>query len=177
MEKKKNKKIEKNVKKEIESKDNSNEVKSLLIITIVVLLFLGLFYLLTVVILDDKSESKKDDEETAEVEIQFDEILIGTSFSVKDDEYFVLYYEFENEDVSSELNSLVSNYRVSKEQPYLYTVNMSDALNSFASSDKSNIDVDKASELKINGPTLIRFEDGKVDEYIEGIDDITEKLK
>lgn len=177
MEKNKRKNIEKNIKKEIEVKDGNGEVKSLLLITISVLLFLGLFYLLTVVILGDKSENKKDEVKTAEVEIQFDEVLVGSSFSIKDEEYFVLYYEFENEDINTELSSLVSNYRMSKESPYLYVVNMSNALNSSAISDKSKKDAQKSSELKINGPTLIKFENGKIDGYIEGIDDITDELK
>lgn len=176
MGKNKTKKIEKNIKKEIETKEGNGDVKALLLITIFVLLFLGLFYLLTVVILDDKTETKKE-EESAEVEIQFDEILLGSSFSIKDKEYLVLYYEFENEDVNTDLDSLVSSYRMSNEDPYLYVVNMSDALNSGFISDKSKIDVTKASELKINGPTLIRFEDGKIDDYIEGIDDITDELE
>lgn len=177
MGKNKTKNIEKNIKKEIEEKDGNGEVKSLLLITISVLLFLGLFYLLTVVILGDKSDNKKAEEETNEVEIQFDEVLVGSSFSIKDEEYFVLYYEFENEDINTELSSLVSNYRMSKESPYLYVVNMSDALNSKSISDKSKKDANNASELKINGPTLIKFEAGKIDDYIEGIDDITDELE
>ena len=177
MGKNKTKNIEKNIKKEIEEKDGNGEVISLLLITISVLLFLGLFYLLTVVILGDKSDNKKAEEETNEVEIQFDEVLVGSSFSIKDEEYFVLYYEFENEDINTELSSLVSNYRMSNESPYLYVVNMSDALNSKSISDKSKKDANNASELKINGPTLIKFEAGKIDDYIEGIDDITDELE
>ena len=53
MAKNKNKKIEKNIKKDIEKKEVSTEVKQLLAITVAVLLFLGLFYFLTVLAVTD----------------------------------------------------------------------------------------------------------------------------
>ena len=175
MAKNKNKKIEKNIKKDIEKKEVSTEVKQLLAITVAVLLFLGLFYFLTVFILDDDTSTKTDDD--TEVEVQFDEILIGKSFSLKDSEYYVLYYETNDEDISSDMASLVSTYRSSNKDLYLYTVDMSNALNSQFIADEANEDASKASELKINGPTLIKFVDGEIDEYIDGIDDITEELE
>lgn len=176
MAKNKNKKIEKNIKKDIEKKGVSTEVKQLLAITVAVLLFLGLFYFLTVVILDDDTDTKTDDNNT-EVEVQFDEILIGKSFSLRDSEYYVLYYETDDEDISSDMASLVSAYRSSTKDLYLYTVDMSNALNSQFIADEANEDADKASELKINGPTLIKFVDGEIDEYIDGVDDITAELE
>lgn len=175
MAKNKNKKIEKNIKKDIEKKEVSTEVKQLLAITVAVLLFLGLFYFLTVFILDDDTSTKTDDD--TEVEVQFDEILIGKSFSLKDSEYYVLYYETNDEDISSDMASLVSTYRSSNKDLYLYTVDMSNALNSQFIADVANEDASKASELKINGPTLIKFVDGEIDEYIDGVDDITEELE
>ncbi len=174
MGKKNTKKVEKNVKKEIETKGVNEEAKQLLIITVFVLVFLGLFYLLTVVILDNDTDNSSD--ESDEVEVQFDEILVGTSFSLKDEEYYVLYYETKDEEISSDLESLVYTYRSSNAEPYVYTVDMSNALNSRFSSDESNDDATKASELQISGPTLIKFVDGKINKYIEGVDDITETL-
>lgn len=175
MGKKVNKKEEKNIKKEIDNKSVSSEAKQLLIVTIVVLLFLGAFYLLTVFILDDDTEDKESDIE--EVEIQFDEILLGTSFSLRDDEYYVLYYETDDEEINSDLSSLVYTYRSSNAEPYLYTVDMSDALNASFSNEESNEKAAKASELKISGPTLIKFVDGKINKYVDGIDEITEILE
>lgn len=172
----KNKKIEKNIKKDIEKKEVSTEVKQLLAITVAVLLFLGLFYFLTVFILNDDDTSTKTDDDT-EVEVQFDEILIGKSFSLKDSKYYVLYYETNDEDISSDMASLVSTYRSSNKDLYLYTVDMSNALNSQFIAEEANEDASKASELKINGPTLIKFVDGEIDEYIDGVDDITEELE
>ena len=43
--------------------------------------------------------------------------------------------------------------------------------------EKSNKNPTKASELAINGPTIIRFRDGNVREYIEGFDKVVDYLK
>lgn len=172
--KKDNKENIKNVKKQIEKNEVLGDAKKIIIITISVLVFIGIFYLLTVFILGKDDVNNDNDNE---VEIQFDEILIGTSFSLNDDEYYVLYYETDDDDVSFDLNSVISSYRSADKDLYLYTVDMSNALNSQFSSEKSNTTASKASELQISGPTLIKFSDGKIDKYIEGIDDITDTLK
>lgn len=175
MAKKNIKKVDKEAKIDIESKDLPDSVKQAIIITIFVLLFLGLFYLITVLILDDGTSSKKNNNDT--VEVQHKEVLVGTSFSISDSEYYVLYYKTDDDEINSDLASLVSNYRSSNKDPYLYTVDMSNALNSAFNSDSSNSLATKASELKISGPTLIKFVDGKISQYIEGIETIAETLK
>lgn len=175
MTKKKIKKNVKSVKKEIEDKKFSGEAKHILIVSLSVLLFLGLFYLITVVILNDNTSKSNDD--VIEAEFQRDEILIGTSFSVKDSEYFVLYYETDDEEVGGDLTSLVSTYRSSNAKPYVYTVDMSNALNSAFNSDDANRNATKPSELAIDGPTLIRFVDGEIAEYIEGVEKINKTLQ
>ena len=38
-------------------------------------------------------------------------------------------------------------------------------------------DAKDASEMKISGPTLIKFNNNKIDDYIEGKDEITDYLK
>lgn len=175
MEKKNSKKIEKDIKSEIEHNSLVRESKQLLVITLIVLLFLGGFYLMTVVILKD--DTKEPESEEQGVEIQFDEILIGRSFSLTDDTYYVLYYEFDDDEISSDLSALVYSYRSSNKDISLYTVDMSNALNSSFLDDKSNKDAENASELKISGPTLIKFVDGKISRYVEDMDDIENRLK
>ncbi|MDD5888825.1 MAG: hypothetical protein PUC82_05000 [bacterium] len=168
--------IKKNVeKKNIETKDGSKEGKNFLLITVIVLILFALFYLLTVIILDDDTSSSKGDEDV--VEIQHDEVLVGTSFSINDSEYYVLYYETADEDVSSEMASLVSSYRASNPEIYLYTVDMSNALNSAFNSDSGNSLATKAADLKIAGPTLIKFSNNQIDRYVEGIENIEAILK
>ena len=175
MGKKKSKNIEKNIKSEVENNSIAKDAKHLLVITLIVLLFLGGFYLITVAVLKDDTE--KTDTEKQDVAIQFDEILIGRSFSINAGTYYVLYYEFDDEEIDSDLASLVYNYRASNNDVPLSTVDMSNALNSAFLNDESNKDATKASELKISGPTLIKFVDGKISRYVEDMDDIETRLK
>lgn len=173
---KKNIKKEKNsVQHNFSNYELSSEVKSLIIVSVVVLLFFVLFYFITVIILDKDNNSNKN--ETDEVVVQHKEILVGTSFSMKDPEYYVLYYETGDDDINVDMSSLVSKYRSANSDIYLYTVDMSNAFNAGFKSDESNRSATNASELKICGPTLIKFVDGKIDRYIEGIDEIAEILK
>ena len=51
-----------------------------------------------------------------------------------------------------------------------------DVISSFTS-DEANHDAKDASEMKISGPTLIKFNNNKIDDYIEGKEEITEYLK
>lgn len=162
-----------NVKKNIEKLEMSSEAKNLIIVTVVVLAFLALFYFVTVIILDN---GDKKNTGTDEVEVQHKEVLVGTSFSIKDSNYYVFYYETGDDEISSDASSLVSKYRSSNKDIYLYTVDMSNALNQGAKSDSSNSSATNASELKISGPTLIKFTDGAIAQYVEGMDAIEEIL-
>lgn len=175
MEKKNIKKVEKKMQTGMGKIEISSDIKHFAIVTAVVLIFLALFYLVTIIILDDGTESNKDD--GGSVEVQHDEILVGTSFSVKDGEYYVLYYEMNDEEIGSSISSLVSKYRSSDAELYLYTVDMSNALNSSFNSDNGNNSATKASELMISGPTLIKFSDGVISQYVEGVDNIKEILE
>jgi len=154
---------------------NVDEVYNGLKMLLIVLVILGIFYLLTAYIInkDSKKDSSKSNED---VEIQYKEILAGSSFSMSDSEYFVLYYDKSNEDLSSDIDSLISNYEVKEDAISLYTVDISNSFNKNIVSDSSNIEPVSASELKINGTTLIKFSDKKVIDYIESYDMIKEYL-
>lgn len=161
------------VKRNIEKKESGfeKEIYKVLCIMFGVLLFLAVFYFITVAIVSDKEETK-DDEETA---IQYEQILAGSSFNMKDDEYLVVYYDFSDEELA-ELTSVVYNYSYSLDS-ILYKVDMSDGFNKkYIAEDESNKNPESSSDLKINGPTLIKIIDKKCVEYIEGNDKIIEYL-
>lgn len=162
----------KNVKNE--NTDFSNGVYTTLKIVFGVMIFLALFYLITILIVGNDSNKKKSE---VEATIQYDEILAGSSFSMKDSQYLVVYYDFDDEKLE-ELVDAIASYRES-DKLKLYTVDMGSGFNKKYLDDKaSNVDVKKLEDLKINGPTLIRFrENGNVRQYIEGSDKIIEFLK
>lgn len=152
------------------------QFKNIIIVTVVVLVSLGLFYLLTIALLG-KKPTVNTSSGNSSTEIQNQEILLGSSFDVSSDKYIVLYYDSTDEDNSSDIKSLVSSYRSKDESLSLYTVDLSDALNKpFVSSEESNQNASNASELKVKNPTLIVFEVGKINDYVEGFDSIKDYL-
>ena len=152
------------------------QFKNIIIVTVIVLVSLGLFYLLTVALLGKKPKVNTSGGNNS-TEIQTQEILLGSSFDVSSDKYIVLYYDSTDEDIASDIKSLVSSYRSKDESLSLYTVDLSDALNKpFVSSEESNPDASNASELKVKNPTLIVFENGKINEYVESFDSVKNYL-
>lgn len=163
--------------------DNSvsydSNYKKIIITTVVVLVFLVAFYFITVAILnkEDSSKSSSTKKDTGEVEIQSNEILVGTSFSIKDSEYLVVYYDTTDDAINGKIQNAVSTYRNASKDVNLYTVNMSDGLNKSYVSESGNSMASNASELAINGPTLIKFKDSEIVDYVEGVDRIVDYLK
>ena len=133
-----------------------------------VVLFILCFYILTVYITNKNNTDDSDSAKT--VEISKDEIILGRSLSMGKDDYYVAYYESNNET----MKEIVSHYiGIAK----IYKVDMSSAFNKkYATDSESNKNPTKVSEFKINGPTLIKVSKNKVVEYIEGEEAIRTKL-
>lgn len=161
------------INKKIDSmKSNTlNELFKVLKLLFIVIVILSLFYLLTVKIVGMDSKEKN-----VETQIQYQEILAGSSFSMNSNEYLVVYYDFKDTKLSN-LASSIYNYTYSGKDK-LYLVDMSNGFNKdFIASEKSNTKPKNASDLLINGPTLIKITDGSVSEYIEGVEKIIDYLK
>ena len=142
-----------------------------------IIIFLCLFYLLTVHITLKNNEDTTNTEDTTDGVISYDEIMVGRSFSVSDGEYLVIYYDKSDSEISSTYSGLVSTYEAKEDHLDVYTVDMSNGLNKSYSKEESNTNPSKASEIAINGPTLIKFSNGTVADYIEGHDNITNYLQ
>lgn len=187
------KKVVKNEKEKIENVNESFgvDIWNKLIVVCIIIIFLCLFYLLTVHITNKHSSDSDDssnqttskstssqktskDDSTA---ISYDETIVGRSFSVDSGEYIIVYYDMSDEDIKSQFSSLVSGYKSKEDHLNIYSVNMGDGLNKPYAKDESNSNPSKASEIAINGPTLIKFSDGSVEDYVEGYDDISSYLE
>ena len=169
--KKKEVKKTKEDKKVVKSK-NSPEVKKIITTLIIVALVFGFFYLLTYIFVGDFG---KEDDTKEETKIQYDEILAGSSFSMNASKYLVVYYDFDAED-ASEILSAIYTYEAKSDALKVYTVDLGNALNKNSVSEKSKKDPKDATELAISGPTISRFRDGMVREYIEGQDKVVDYL-
>lgn len=157
-------KVKNNNSKRIEEviSDDSTLMDKFFIVAAVIL-FLLCFYILTVYITNKNSDDTKEEEKT--VEISKDEIVLGSSLSMKGD-YYVIYYNKGNDTIEE----IIKNYGG---ELSLYKVDMSNAFNKkYATSEESNKSPSKVSEFKINGPTLIKVSNKKVVNYIEGEDEI-----
>lgn len=172
--KKNNTKKKNNIHKSfIDSKkiDFSPEMKRVFWTVAVVFIVLVVFYFIAVKVTDYKVE--KDAEESTN--FSYTEILVGSSFEQSPAEYLVIYYDMndtENEDIST-LSNAASDYRASSSTLILYNCNLGNAFNKpFVTTNDANRNPEAADEFLFDGPTLIKFSDGKVSEYITGIADI-----
>lgn len=150
-------------------------VKGKVITIISVLISFFTFYLLTVYIVnkDSKTDDNKNITQSEEKTISYDKILLGRSFSMENEEYYVIYYDSSDEDISSIYNELISNYRAKDDGLSIYYVDMNDGLNkSHSTTEESNKNPNTVEDLSINGPTLIKVQAGKVINYIEGESEI-----
>ena len=150
-------------------------VKGKVITIISVLISFFTFYLLTVYIVnkDSKTDDNKNITQSEEKTISYDKILLGRSFSMENEEYYVMYYDSSDEDISSIYNELISNYRAKDDGLSIYYVDMNDGLNkSHSTTEESNKNPNTVEDLSINGPTLIKIQAGKVINYIEGESEI-----
>ena len=176
--------MRKKLKQKINTNNYSNNsfglgVKGKVITILVVLILFFVFYLLTVynVNNDTKTDDNKNIQESEEKAISYDKILLGRSFSMSDDEYFVIYYDSSNEDISSIYSEVVSNYRAKEDGFSIYFVDMNDGLNkSHSTTEESNKNPSTVEDLSINGPTLIKVQSRKVVDYFEGESEIKEAL-
>ena len=195
---KKNKKeLEKALKNERKKIDSIGIVDSdifgkIIMVCIVICVFCA-FYFLTVFISKDNSNSSSNSNNSSSnssnssstssssnsssnASISYDNIIIGRSFSMDEAAYLVLYYDGSNSDLSSTVGTLVSTYKNKDSHLPIYKVDMSDGLNKDYTSEESNTNPSSVEDLHINGITLIKFVDNKVDEYIEGQDSISDYL-
>lgn len=195
---KKNKKeLEKALKNERKKIDSIGTIDSdifgkIIMVCIVICVFCA-FYFLTVFISKDNSNSSSNSNNlssnssnssstssssssSSNASISYDNIIIGRSFSMDEAAYLVLYYDGSNSDLSSTVGTLVSTYKNKDSHLPIYKVDMSDGLNKNYTSEESNTNPRSVEDLHINGITLIKFVDNKVDEYIEGQDSISDYL-
>ena len=159
--------------KNVVKSTSNREIKKIIRTFIIVALVFGFFYLLTYILVGDFGSKEEEDVAT---EIQYDEILAGSSFTMNASKYIVVYYDFDGDD-ASEVLSAIYTYESKEDALRVYTVDLGNALNkNVLAEDKSNKDPKDATELKIKGTTIIRFRDGMVREYIEGTDKAVDYL-
>ena len=148
---------------------DGNNYKNIIVTVVVVLVVAVLFYLLSVYI-----TNKPDKVRIAEGSISYEQISAGSTFSMSDKKYLVIFY---NRDNGGDIITAVSNYKSKDKALPVYYVDYNDAINaSIVSKDSSNPKATKASELKVKNPTLIEISNGSISQYIEGEEKVIDYL-
>ena len=164
-------------KKEKNFEEETNYVSRFILYLLILLILLIIGYLVIGIFVNKTiSFNKKDTKETSEVTIDNKTILAGEIFDQKEDEYYVLVYN-KNEE-NSILGTWKGVYSGKENALKIYEVDSETKLNGkFIVKENSNKDAQSYSELRIVSPTLIKISDKKIVEYIEGEEQIKNIFK
>ena len=164
-------------KKEKNFEEETNYVSRFILYLLIFLILLIIGYLIIGIFVNKTiSFNKKDTKETSEVTIDNKTILAGEIFDQKEDEYYVLVYN-KNEE-NSILGTWKGVYSGKENALKIYEVDSETKLNgNFIVKENSNKDAQSYSELRIVSPTLIKINNKKIVEYIEGEEQIKNIFK
>ncbi len=164
-------------KKEKNFEEETNYVSRFILYLLIFLILLIIGYLIIGIFVNKTiSFNKKDTKETSEVTIDNKTILAGEIFDQKEDEYYVLVYN-KNEE-NSILGTWKGVYSGKENALKIYEVDSETKLNgNFIVKENSNKDAQSYSELRILSPTLIKINNKKIVEYIEGEEQIKNIFK
>lgn len=157
----KTKKSVKNIKQN--TYNNDTEISKLIKLIIVVSLIVLIFYGLTVLVNQEKEVENPD----TPASIQYDEILIGNVLKQPNEEYYVMIYDDEDYDTSL-YSTYLDLYKQKDEAIRIYTSQLNNPLNQNFKAEESNLDISDISDLKIQSSTLLKINDGKIEEFYEG---------
>lgn len=169
--KNKNKKVE-------EELDTSIKLTTLLkLVGFMVILLFVIYYVLAVFVTKEISisngnaNSSNSEEETENnATTVSDRILASNIFNQKEDEYYVYFYDFsdENEAVASVMSNISTK---------VYKVDTSSSLNSkYVTDEKGNKKAKKVEDLRVKNSTVIKIDNDKIVEYYEGSSEILDGL-
>lgn len=165
----KTKKNVKNIKQN--TYNNDTEISKLIKLIIVVSLIVLIFYGLTVLVNQEKEVENPD----TPASIQYDEILIGNVLKQPNEEYYVMIYDDEDYDTSL-YSTYLNLYKQKDEAIRIYTSQLNNPLNQNFKAEESNLDISDISDLKIQSSTLLKINNGKIEEFYEG-EELVEYLK
>lgn len=145
--------------------------KRVVIILLCVVLLFGLMYFLTTRILSKEVTKKRKQSEVTESTIQYEKILAGESFTMEQEEYYVVYYD----STDTNLSSTIATYQADKKDIKLYSVDLNDGMNKKYITD-SDINTSSIENLKVKNPTLIHFKNKEVVDTITDENEIKDYL-
>ena len=148
--------------------EETEEMKKFFLVLIIVIIVIILAFVFSSFFLKDEAK----DYEYQTGQISTTTAIVGTILNNPESEYYVLAYA----------NSYVTygNYHTSNQKNAIniYYLNLNSPFNKdYYVTENSNPKATKISDLKMKDGTLLHIKNGKITEYIEGIDKIASKLK
>lgn len=155
--------------------DSTDEMSKLLKIVLIVTGVMIIFYGLTTLITKKVNAVKtaKLGKSSVKASIQYDSVIIGSMLNMEG-HYFVLI-EKENDDNSSEYDTLLKSIEANDEALKVYTADLSSSFNKKYLDKESNYDSD-LSKFKVKDTTLVEIEDHKIKDTFDSYDSIKGKL-
>lgn len=162
--------IKKNIKlnniKKKNKKDPRKNVMNTVKVIVGIVLVIAVFYVISAMLTGEYKLNKKDAIDTSV-------ILASKTFSQKNLDYYVFFYDFSGSD-SEEVQSIIDTNTAHT----FYKVNIKSKLNSNYVSVFGNAKADSAEDLKVSslGTSLMHISDGHNVDYLEGIESIKESF-
>lgn len=167
-------------KKNIYGKANySEQLITVVKIAVIVVIVLVLVYLATALATGEIKLNNNSKTETEEATIQYEEIIAGTILNRQEDEYYVLLFNFTDNNASYYL-SLRNSYLENDDALPMYMVDLDKGFNNAINANEEETYKEKPtkiSDLKVKGPTILKVKKGKVTSRIETSEKVTDKLK
>ena len=157
------------------SNDSTDEMSKLLKIVLVVTGIMIIFYGITTFVTKKVNDVKtaKLGKSPEKVTNQYYSIVIGSMLNM-DGHYFVLI-EKEDDDKSSEYDTLLKSIEANDEAPKVYTADLSSSFNKMYLDKENNFDSD-LTKFKVKDTTLVEVENNKIKNTFDNYDSIKGKL-
>ena len=161
------------------AKANYNQdVVNIVKILIGVVLFLVVVYFLTAW-LSGEIKFGKDKTEEKVVTIQYEEIIAGQIMNRNDENYYVMLFDFSEENAST-LIAMKDSYTSVEEALPVYIVDLEKGFNDVLDYEDNETIIDKPTsikDLKVNDITMLKIEKGKVTNRVTTYDKVKEYIE
>ena len=154
------KKEGKSLKRE-ELNENINVTKLIKIICLLIFI-VGILYLISALFITKELDWFKTDNDVNDTTPVSNAILATSIFKQNEDEYYVYFYDFKNED--SEIANIISS-KLSTAK--IYKVDTSSAMNNNYVGEESNKKAKTLKELKVKASTIIKIKNDEIVAYYE----------
>lgn len=154
--------------------DSGNEMGKFVLMIVIVAVLFGIFYGVTILITNKKETTKPTTTDTKEIE--YDNILLGNLLVQKEDKYYVLISDQDDDNITIYEGYLHAYSQLEKHDMVYYTI-LNHPMNSQFKSDKTNTNITNILDLKIKGTTLVYVEKGKITKTYDNEEQLFKHLK